>query len=548
MRTLGISLTLIALILFGPFSCEKVSAETKPVLIVSVASVEGLLSDVNYLATATGNQQYGSIASAVAAGYIQGLDETRPIAIVVQSDGDEVKPFGMLPIKDLKQFLAGLAQQLGEPQDAGDGILELAGPTAMFVKEQDGWAFVATSTSDLKDLPGDPTSMLKGIDKDYDVGVRGYIQNIPQSYRDMALEQIKEGVQSQMDMLPEEGENLELQESVIKNQIRQWEAIFNEMDYIQLGWNTDQSNKKVAIDTRVVAIPGTRSARQMSGIQDTKTNFGGFYQEDAAVSMRTAGRIMQEDIDQALAMLPPLRTKLMTEIDDTDDLPNDSTRTVAKHMADAIFDMLEATLRDGKTDGAFTMSFESGSPQVIGGMHVVDGGKLEESLKELGQMAGNNPEFPKMEFNVDQHAGVRFHKVTMPVEEEEADARAVFGDSIELTIGVSQESIYFGMGDDVVAKVRKSIDASQKDQAVTPAEMYAALGPILSFAAKVSDEEVLNSMADELKNVGDQDRFVMTVDPIDNGADYHFEVREAILKAIGAGIRAKQAEAVGAGG
>jgi hypothetical protein len=84
--------------------------------------------------------------------------------------------------------------------------------------------------------------------------VRGYIQNIPQSYRDMALEQIKEGVQSQMDMLPEEGENLELQESVIKNQIRQWEAIFNEMDYIQLGWNTDQSNKKVAIDTRVVAI------------------------------------------------------------------------------------------------------------------------------------------------------------------------------------------------------------------------------------------------------------------------------------------------------
>ncbi len=190
MRMLGMSLTLLVLFVLSPVP----AAETRPVLIVTVSSVESLLSDVNYLATATGNEQYGQMAGAIAQGYIQGLDNSRPISIVVQSDGAEVKPLGMLPIKDLDQFLAGLAQQLGEPQDAGNGVLELAGPAPMFVKEQGGWAFISPDASDLKELPADPTSLMAGMEKKYDVAVRGYIQNIPRNYRDMALEQIKEGV------------------------------------------------------------------------------------------------------------------------------------------------------------------------------------------------------------------------------------------------------------------------------------------------------------------------------------------------------------------
>ena len=78
--------------------------------------------------------------------------------------------------------------------------------------------------------------------------------------------------------------------------------------------------------------------------------------------------------------------------------------------------------------------------------------------------------------------------------------------------------------------------------------MYAALGPILEFASKVSDESVTQVMAEELASVGERDRVVMTVDTVKNGAAYHFEIREAILKAIGAAIKSKQAEAVGAGG
>ena len=114
------------------------NAEAQPVLIVTVSSVNDLLSESvicrghgQRTVRANGRSHCPRLHPRV-------WTMARPIAIVVQSDGDEIKPLGILPVKDLDQFLAGLAQQLGEPQDAGDGILELAGPAPMFVKEQNG--------------------------------------------------------------------------------------------------------------------------------------------------------------------------------------------------------------------------------------------------------------------------------------------------------------------------------------------------------------------------------------------------------------------------
>lgn len=545
MRTLGLCLLSFVLSLT---TATLTAAEMKPVLIVTVSSVDGLLSDVAYLAEATGNEQYGQMAGAIAQGYIQGLDNSRPIAIVVQTDGQEVKPLGMLPIKDLDEFLAGLTQQLGEPQDAGDGVWELAGPAPIFVKEDNGWAYVAQHAEDLENLPDDPTSKMGGMEKKYDVGIRGHVQNIPRMYRDMALEQIKEGVQAQMDMLPDDEQDSELQRRVIENQIRQWEAILNEIDQIQIGWNTDQSDKRLVLDSKIVAVPATRTARQMAGIRDAKTRFGGFYQDQAAASLRSTSRIQQQDIDQALAMMPALREKLMDEIEDSDDLP-DNAREIAERLADSMFEMVEATIKQGISDGAASLNFDDDSVSLVAGMRVAEGGKLEESLKEISKLADGDPDFPKMEFNVDQHAGVRFHKVSIPVDEDEdQEVHEVFGDLIELTIGVSQESVYFGLGANALAEVMKSMDASQQDQAVKPAEMYMALGPIMKFASQFSDEPVTAAIADELVSSGTGDRVLMSVDPIENGATYHFEIREGILRAIGSGIKAKQAAEMGAGG
>ena len=75
-----------------------------------------------------------------------------------------------------------------------------------------------------------------------------------------------------------------------------------------------------------------------------------------------------------------------------------------------------------------------------------------------------------------------------------------------------------------------------------------ALGKIMDLRPRSRTNRSPRRSRTNWSDAGESDRVVMTVDPIENGAEYHFEIRDGILKAIGAGVKAKQAEAVGAGG
>ena len=290
-------------------------------------------------------------------------------------------------------------------------------------------------------------------------------------------------------------------------------------------------------------------ARQMASIRDATTDFGGFYSDDAAVSVRSSGRFQQQDIDQALAMMGPMRDKVLEEIDDSDDMPNEAAKEVAKKLAASLLDIVEATLKEGVSDGAVTVNMDGPDMTIVAGMHVADGAQIEDTLNELNTLAEQNPDFPAIEFNADQHAGVRFHKLALPIAEDGEDARQMFGDAIDVTVGVSAKKVYFGLGDKAQQALIQAMNGSQSEQTVkTPAEMYLALGKIMNFAAQFSDEPAVEAMAEELATADGSDRVLMTVTPIDNGASYHFELREGILKAIGAGIQAQRMEAAEAGG
>ena len=160
----------MALFAIHPWGSAALAEEPteKSIVVVTISSLDGLMGDIAYLAEALGFPQAGQMGTMMASQYIEGLDESRPVGIVIQSVGDEIRPLGILPVKDLDTFLEGMESQLGEPEDAGDGILELAGPIPVYIKESNGWAFVGQSTDHLQDTPADPSAIFEGADKQYD--------------------------------------------------------------------------------------------------------------------------------------------------------------------------------------------------------------------------------------------------------------------------------------------------------------------------------------------------------------------------------------------
>jgi hypothetical protein len=354
--------------------------------------------------------------------------------MVLSTDGENFKPLAMLPIEDLDTFLEGMEDQLGEAEDAGNGILELAGPAPIYMKERNGWAFIAQSTDDLAKLPADPLKQLAGLHKKYDIAVLGYIQNIPQEYREMAIDQIKEGVELQMENLPEGDE--EVQKKLVENSVRQWEAAMEGIEQLSIGINIDSKARLLAFDAMTVAVEGTKMGRQMASLQDAETEFGGFLLKDAAVKSNTAMKFLKEDVAQSMSMLDTASEQLFEMIDESEDIPPAVSKDALKKLATTIIDVGRETMKAGKLDSAMSMFMDSSGMNAIGGGFLADGGKLEEGIKEFAATLKGVP----VELGFDQHAGVRFHKISLPLQDDASDElKSAFGDEIEIIIGIAKE-------------------------------------------------------------------------------------------------------------
>ena len=63
-------------------AARVVAQETKPVLVVSIASVDRLLSNIGYLTRAAGTPEVGGLVTLMASQYIEGLDTTKPAGLM----------------------------------------------------------------------------------------------------------------------------------------------------------------------------------------------------------------------------------------------------------------------------------------------------------------------------------------------------------------------------------------------------------------------------------------------------------------------------------
>lgn len=529
------------LVVFG-LSTAKVAAQAKPVLVVSISGVDEILGDVGFLTELAGSAPIGQMAAMMANQYVQGLDRKKPITIVVNAEGGELQPMGIIPVTDLPRFLDNVGQAVGEIQKAGDGVYELSTPIPTYIKEQGGYAYVGQTPNSLSRLPANPAGFAAGLDKDYDIGIRAHIKNVPAAYKELAIEKIKEGVAQQLENAADlDTEEAELQRKLVQANVNQWESMMNEVDTITVGWLVDSQGKTTSIDAMTTAIPGTKMARQMAALKDMKSGFGGFVMPGAAVTVNAVGEMTEADIEQLVAMVKPISDSAKKEIDKDNDLPDDEARTAAKKLIDQMFAILEETVREGKVDLGATMMLEDKTMSAMAGFSVADGSKVEQAIRDLADLAEKDAEFPGIKFDAAKDGDIRFHTVSMPVGSDEF-ARTVFGGNLDVVVGIGAKAAYLGFGEDCLAGLQRAIRSSASSSGTAPPmRMNIALAPILEFASNFEDNPMVSALADTLKDNRGRDNVVITSTAIPNGARYRIEVQEGVLKSIGeataAGVR-----------
>jgi hypothetical protein len=418
-------------------------------------------------------------------------------------------------------------------------VLELAvGPQSAFIKETNGWAFVAREKEHLADLPADPTALLGNLPKDYTIAAKVHLQNLPAELKKMAADQMRIGLTQALERAPEEGGvDRAFQEKLGRIYVENIVRVLDETEEIVVGLQIDAAGQRTFIDVAQTAVAGTRMAKQLEALANTKSAFAAFLMPNAAVSFNAAATIAKEDLDQMRALMEGVKANALKDLDNNPDL--DATRrAAAKELLGGFIDVIMKTFEEGKVDGGATLLLEPKSLNFVAGGLVADGAKIEALLKKLADLVKDEPDASEIKLNVGQHGGIALHKITGPIPDGEKDAREILGDKLNFVVGTGPKSVYLSFGKDAEGLIKKVIDqVSQKGPTdVPPSQLNVALLPILKFAASVDDNPIVPALVSVLEKSG-KDKITMVTEPRPRGSNTRILVEEGVLQLIGEGVK-----------
>ena len=521
---------------------------SKPILTVSLSGYKEIKSDLDFIGTLSGNPGMsksleGALAMFTQGQGLAGLDETRPWGVVIGFDGVQPQVLAFIPVKDMKKLLGALSGLIGEAHEA-NGVTKIqAGPMPLFLKEVEGWAFISQNPEGLAKAPKDPTKLLGGLDKQYDVAIRLGVQNIPEAFRQLAIDQIKLGVEGGLDQLPNEtDEQYETRSKLTEKQMDALATMINELNDVTLGFSIDQQGRKTFFDFSMTAIAGSKTAKQFASSGSKGSKLAGFVMPDAVASLHinSTSEPGAEDLDQFAAMFKNLRAQVENEIDKEGGLGDEKVKGVVKGVVAEVMDVVEATVKKGRMNGGAVVVGEGPFSLVAGGF-VADGSKLEDAVKKLVELAKKEPDFPEVKINAETYKDLRFHTVAIPIPDDEDQSEILgkaLGDPVQAVAAFGKESAFVGAGPKAIETIKQVLDksAESSDDTLPPVQLTVSLGPILKFAAKQhTDNLLLSSLAEGLKSGKDHVRFTLKL--IENGMSMRLEAEEGVLTLIGTAMK-----------
>ncbi len=563
-RTASIALTLAALVAVATPAAKAQTDGPKTVAVVAIQKYSGLIGDIDFLGNLGGQvksgQQLENLLKLFTQGQgLNGLDKGTAWGAVVQTDGFDFAPVICLPVTDLDALMTTVQNAGMIVSDAGDGIQEIELPQqSIYVKNGGKWAFVGQNMEMLGNAPADPSKLFGELTGEYDVAVKVMAQNVPDMYRQIAITQLQQGMEDGLERDPEEtDEAFELRKQLVTKQVEQIVQIINDSDEVTIGWTVDETEGDTSLEVTYTMTPGSELARMSKTTGEATSRFTGFVKDDPAMSMIVAQEQNPEAIanqrEQFEQMMDQARVQLNKEIDNSDDLPNEEAREVLKEVAGDVLDAVQATLLSGKIDAAASVNVDPDAFTMVLGAHVLETAKIETSLKKLAAMIESEPDSPTFDFDAETYQGVRLHHVTIPVPADEGNAQRLFGDSLEVTIGATNDSLYLAAGRDQLDALKTAIadSAAAGETTVKPFEMVLSVEAFTKVAAAFDDgpqQPMMEMMAEKLSlNSENATHVRITGVEIENGVKYRLEVEAGVLEAVGAAGQEARRAGAGAG-
>lgn len=513
---------------------------TEPVLVVTVASVSKLMEDVNYLTSAVGQPQAGGMFTMMAGTFTQGVDQTRPIGLVVPLVNNTPEPIALIPTSDVKQMLKGIEAQTGPADELDDGTLVIAvGANTVYLRQLDDWAVVARRRELIDLAPADPMALFRGMGNDYDLAVRVDFQKVPAPMRDMLVAQMRQGFEQAMSAQP--GPDADDARKMAEGSLEQLEQLIQQTEQLKIAWNIDPQGKQVVFDFSFTGVEGTDLAKIYEDQEPIPSRFASVIRPDAAGFYHAASSISPAAVEQARTSIDNSLAMLKNALASQGELSEQDQQDIAA-LVDRIAELTIDTFAEGKFDAGALLLAQQNELQFVFGSFVADGNEVAQIAKDLAKKVENEPDAPRFEFDRSTYKNVSMHLIEADVPEDEEEAREIFGETLQVHLGTAPKAVFLAVGRDSEPLMKKLIDASEQEQPGDRplGQMQVQLLPIFQYIQSVEANDTIAAMIDALARAPDPGQIKVVGRSIPNGQESQVAIGEGVLQAIGAAIRQSQ--------
>ncbi|MEM0927408.1 MAG: hypothetical protein AAGJ83_15285, partial [Planctomycetota bacterium] len=424
-------------VLLSPVAAQEQGASltdgTKPVVTVTVGSINKMMADVNYITGLVGTPQYGGIFSMMAGMYAQGMDMDEPVGVIVPMVGGAPQPIAVLPTSDVKSILKRLEAQTGPIDELDDGTLVISvGPTTVYFRQQGDKAIAAQNPDILSLVPASTSGLFAGMGNDYNVAIRLSVQQIPIEISSVLIDQMRQGFEQAMARQP----NGDATRDIAENSINQIETLINDADELNFAFNINQAEKNMGFDFSFTALPGTEMAALYGGQKSIPSRFAAVLQDSATVYVHAASSISPDAIDQARESIDMSLGMVTGALANEGNIPAESLAKIEQYVA-RFGTIVADSISEGKSDTGLIAKAGPNEFKMVFGTFVADGNAVAQLAKDLAKEVPDVPDAPKFSFDIETYEGVTMHLIEVDVPEREEEVRALFGDTIQIHIGTA---------------------------------------------------------------------------------------------------------------
>lgn len=532
------------------------SATMKPVIVLSLASYDELHSDIDFLGQASGNPDLvsgidGLIALGTQLQGLVGLDKSRPLGAAVRTDGVQFQMLAFVPVKSASQLLGALAGLVGQPEKIGDHTWRINSRVgAAFVREHNGWAFIAQLEEHLNDLPADPAALLAELPKHYDLAVRLYAQAIPAPLREMAIDQLTQklaaGGKKRDPNAPKDQNATTWSPGAFKFDGHLLVDILTNLDELTVGYDLDPSGHGTRLDVSVTGVAGSPLATAAAAPPPPASPLPGFMLPSATLALELNRRLSPELVERNLAIVDSAKRALIDKLSEV--LSTDEEKAKVSAWIEQTAAVFSESIRKGHTTAGLMANYAT--PVTIAtGLALDEADRLENILRQAAKLLEQADHAPRVQLDVDKLQSVHFHRLSMPTDElitladievpEVADmVRRALGDEAQLTLGFGHRCVFAALGPKGLETIKDVIEHPAAGPAGkdVPLQLRLAVAPIIGWWKGEAGNAMWAQVADEIGKAG-KDHLLLTVRPISGGLRVRLEGEEGIVKVLGVRLK-----------